>query len=43
MIVGEFDKISGGLGPPGAAWEKDNVGLQIGSRGGNHQKHHALS
>lgn len=33
MIVGELTKYLEDWAPPGAAWEKDNVGLQIGSRG----------
>lgn len=32
MIVGELTKYLDDWAPPGAAWEKDNVGLQIGSR-----------
>lgn len=33
MNVGELIKQIEDWAPPGAAWEKDNVGLQIGSRG----------
>ena len=33
MTVGELTKYLEDWAPPGAAWEKDNVGLQIGSRG----------
>lgn len=33
MIVREIIKYLEDWAPPGAAWEKDNVGLQIGSRG----------
>lgn len=33
MIAGELIKYLEDWAPPGAAWEKDNVGLQIGSRG----------
>ena len=33
MSVGELIKYLDGWAPPGAAWEKDNVGLQTGSRG----------
>lgn len=33
MIVGELTKYLEDWAPPGAAWEKDNVGLQIGSQG----------
>jgi len=33
MIVGELTKYLEDWAPPGAAWEKDNVGLQIGYRG----------
>lgn len=32
MIVGDLTKYLDDWAPPGAAWEKDNVGLQIGSR-----------
>ncbi len=33
MNVGELIKQIEDWAPPGAAWEKDNVGLQVGSRG----------
>ena len=33
MIAGELTDYIESWSPPGAAWEKDNVGLQIGSRG----------
>lgn len=33
MIAGELIKYLEDWMPPGAAWEKDNVGLQLGSRG----------
>ncbi len=33
MTVGELTKYLEDWVPPGAAWEKDNVGLQVGSRG----------
>ena len=33
MIVREIIKYLEDWAPPGAAWEKDNVGLQLGSRG----------
>lgn len=33
MTAGELIKYLEDMAPPGAAWEKDNVGLQIGSRG----------
>lgn len=33
MTVGELTKYLEDWAPPGVAWEKDNVGLQIGSRG----------
>lgn len=33
MTAGELIKYLEDWAPPGAAWEKDNVGLQIGSRG----------
>ena len=33
MTVGELTKYLEDWAPPGAAWEKDNVGLQVGSRG----------
>jgi dinuclear metal center YbgI/SA1388 family protein len=32
MTVGELTKYLDDWAPPGAAWERDNVGLQIGSR-----------
>jgi dinuclear metal center YbgI/SA1388 family protein len=33
MTVGELTKYLEDWAPPGAAWEKDNVGLQVGSNG----------
>lgn len=33
MIIGDLTKHLEDWAPPGAAWEKDNVGLQIGSSG----------
>lgn len=33
MIAGELIDYIESWAPPGAAWEKDNIGLQIGSRG----------
>ena len=35
MTTGDLIKYLEDWAPPGAAWEKDNVGLQIGSRGYN--------
>ena len=32
MTIGELTKYLEDWAPPGAAWERDNVGLQIGSR-----------
>lgn len=33
MSVGDLIKYLDGWAPPGAAWERDNVGLQVGSKG----------